>query len=552
MCGIVASVNCHEWVLKNNLNHRGPDQKFNFKYKNLDVDFYRLSIIGTESDGVQPFTGTKNKFKVWCNGEIFNYKELAQLYSIKLKTSCDIEVIPHLIEKIGISKTLSEIRGFFSMIILDCENDLLYLSIDHFGIKPLYYSLEENKLTISSELRLFKKNNINKLAVKQYFETLSCIAPQTLLNNVYSLEPAQIIKFDISNKINKINKKFYWDIDIDKIGQNSISKEEIKNNLFQAFKRNSLSDYPVSNLLSGGIDSSLIALYNQDGIETNLFFNYADVKKSNYEVKNIDILKSSLKIKTIDLNFNFLDELDNYIDSADEITYDFAGFTYHLLMKEVKKLGYRVVLNGTGGDELFFGYNRYNNINYFKNLAGFIKNKRPLTNSFDFLKKGFWNKYDETKFELDMHSISEFPSQKEYLRYIDFKFYLPNTLLKYVDRISSFHSIESRSPYLDVDLVESVFYSNKLKHKVGEKSFLTDLINKKNSKLSFGNKEGLGMPIDKFINIKILTSKIIPFILTSKMNNQLDFSFVLRYNLDNRIYKWRIMAIYNLCKWYEN
>ena len=321
-----------------------------------------------------------------------------------------------------------------------------------------------------------------------------------MLNNVYSLEPAQIIKFDISNKINKVYKKFYWDIDIDKIRNNSISKEE--NNLFQAFKRNTLSDFPVSNLLSGGIDSSLIALYNQDGIETNLFFNYADVKKSNYENNNINILKSSLNIKSIDLNFNFLDELDNYIDSSDEITYDFAGFTYHLLMKEVKKLGYRVVLNGTGGDELFFGYNRYSNINYFKNLAGFIKNKQPLTNSYDFLKKGFWNKYDETKFILDMPNISEFPSQKEYLRYIDFKFYLPNTLLKYVDRISSFHSIESRSPYLDVDLVESVFYSNKLKQIVGEKSFLKDLINKKKSKLSFGNKEGLGMPVDKFINHK--------------------------------------------------
>jgi len=552
MCGIVASVNCNEWVLKNNLHHRGPDQKFNFKFKNLVVDFYRLSIIGSESDGVQPFIGTKNKFKVWCNGEIFNYKELAKLYSIKLKTSCDIEVIPLLIEKIGISKTLRKIRGFFSMIILDCENELLYLSIDHFGIKPLYYSLEENKLMISSELRLFKKNNINKLAIKQYFETLSSIAPQTLLDNVYSLEPAQIVKFDISDRINKTNKKFYWQIDNDKIGKNSISKEEIKNNLFQAFKRNSISDYPVSNLLSGGIDSSLIALYNQDGIETNLFFNYADVKKNNYENNNIDILKLSLKIKSIDLNFNFLDELDNYIDSADEITYDFAGFTYHLLMKEVKNLGYRVVLNGTGGDELFFGYNRYKKINYLKNLAGFIKNKRPLYNSYDFLKKGFWNKYDDTKLELDMPSINKFPSQKEYLRYIDFKFYLPNTLLKYVDRISSFHSIESRAPYLDVDLVESVFYSNNLEQKVGEKVFLTDLIDKKMSGLFFGKKEGLGMPIDKYVNIKVLTSKIIPFILTSKMNNHLNFSFILSYNLENRINKWRIMAIYNLCKWYEN
>ena len=105
---------------------------------------------------------------------------------------------------------------------------------------------------------------------------------------------------------------------------------------------------------------------------------------------------------------------------------------------------------------------------------------------------------------------------------------------------------------MDVDLVESVFYSNKLKQIVGEKSFLKDLINKKKSKLSFGNKEGLGMPVDKFINIKILTSKIIPFILVSKMNSQLDFSYILGFNLENRIYKWRIMAIYNLCKWYEN
>ena len=185
-------------------------------------------------------------------------------------------------------------------------------------------------------------------------------------------------------------------------------------------------------------------------------------------------------------------------------------------------------------------------------MAGFIKNKRPLYNSYDFLKKGFWNKYDDTKLELDMPSINKFPSQKEYLRYIDFKFYLPNTLLKYVDRISSFHSIESRAPYLDVDLVESVFYSNNLEQKVGEKVFLTDLIDKKMSGLFFGKKEGLGMPIDKYVNIKVLTSKIIPFILTSKMNNHLNFSFILSYNLENRINKWRIMAIYNLCKWYEN
>ncbi|MDA7805103.1 asparagine synthetase B [Schleiferiaceae bacterium] len=280
MCGILASVNCEDWVSENSLSHRGPDQKFSLRLKNVAVDFYRLAIIGDLNDGEQPFVGRTSRYMVWCNGEIFNYKDLAESYSIDLKTGCDIEVVPILIEILGIKEALSKLRGFFSMIIWDCDLDQLYLSIDHFGIKPLYYCLAGNKLTISSELRAFKKHKINDLAVKQYFETLSSIAPQTLIANVYALEPGQVIKFDISDNANKINSENYWKIDLERIGSENISEEKISNNLHQAFGRNSISDYPVSNLLSGGIDSSVIALYNQEGIETNIFFNYGVIKRA--------------------------------------------------------------------------------------------------------------------------------------------------------------------------------------------------------------------------------------------------------------------------------
>ena len=260
MCGILASVNSTEWIENKNLYHRGPDRCFKFNDKSLKVHFYRLAIIGNDHDGSQPFSDLSKRFNVWCNGEIFNYKELSLKYKIVLKTTCDIEVIPKLISKIGIKKTLSQIRGFFSMIIYDKNKKEIYLSVDHFGIKPLYYSLQNNKLLISSELRSFEKSKLNFLAIKQYFETLSSISSNTFLDNVFSLEPSQIIKFDISNNIKKVNSSNYWNLEIDKIEKFPINKDEINYKITQAFQRNSISDFPVSNLLSGGIDSTIIAL----------------------------------------------------------------------------------------------------------------------------------------------------------------------------------------------------------------------------------------------------------------------------------------------------
>ena len=140
------------------------------------------------------------------------------------------------------------------------------------------------------------------------------------------------------------------------------------------------------------------------------------------------------------------------------------------------------------------------------------------------------------------------------MRFIDFSYYLNNTLLKYTDRISSFFQIESRVPFLDVDFVESVFYSKNLSRKIKSKFDLKKMMKKFKiyNELSFQKKEGLGLPIEKIISSKDLKNIILPRIIQSDIyNSYLKTIDILNFNFKNRIHIWRIMAIYSLVVWYE-
>ena len=550
MCGFVGHLgDVNNSYIDNIIQHRGPDSQYLYECDNIKVNFFRLAINGSEKDGRQPFVSNSNRYSVWCNGEIFNYKILAKKYSIKGVNSCDISVLPNLFEEIGISKALSEIRGFFSMIIYDSFKKKIFLTVDHFGIKPLYYKATGNSFTFSSELRYFEKKDVSKVGIKNYFEVGSALYPNSLIKNVQSVIPGELIEVEIEN-FDKIIKEKYWDINLSLIGSKHIDLETIHENLDKALERNSLSDYPIINLLSGGVDSTYLATHGK-GISNNIFFDFGKIK-DNHERNNISILKNKIEIETVNIDYDFLSEFDEYILSSDEPVYDFAGFVYNILMKNIKSKGSRVVWNGTGGDELLFGYKRYNNLPSWKNFLGSLKNKQPLTNSYDFLKKGFCNKFDNEIFNIDNLKKSSFSNQKEYFRYVDFKYYLPNNLLRYTDRISSFHNIESRVPFLDVDLVESIFYSNSIDKTVGEKSLLVNRILKKHPELNFEFKEGLGLPIDKIISKEDLYKKIIPFVLNSNLLiNYPELEKFIFKNFKKRTNIWNIMGLYAICKWYE-
>ena len=148
-------------------------------------------------------------------------------------------------------------------------------------------------------------------------------------------------------------------------------------------------------------------------------------------------------------------------------------------------------------------------------------------------------------------SSNKFDKQSDYFRYLDFTYYLPSILLKYTDRISSYFGIESRVPFLDVDLVEYIFYSGLKPKKIGYKDQLIRLIDKKINSLDFEFKEGLGLPVDKLITDLDLSSIILPKILSSKIIDDIPIDSLLTKKIDSRIIKWRLMAVYSLVIWHE-
>jgi asparagine synthase (glutamine-hydrolysing) len=311
-----------------------------------------------------------------------------------------------------------------------------------------------------------------------------------------------------------------------------------------------MSDFPIANLLSGGVDSTAIAL-GMKGIRENIFFDFGTIKPDNKEKINIDKLKKELNISEIVIEPLSMDDIDEYVKASDEIVGDFAGLIYHRLMKEVNNKNYRVVLNGTGGDELFFGYRRYAKIGWFKNALGLVVNKSPNYRPYDFLKKGFWNNCGiSSSCDLDINK-DNFPTASEYYRFIDFQNYLPYTLLRYTDRISSYHQIEARTPFLDVDLVNFVFQKMEFSGEIGVKRPLRRFISSRFSDLAFNFKEGLGLPIEKIVSNDDLRNIIIPRILTSKIYEELEELSLDKFKINSRIGKWRTMSLYLLVLWHE-
>lgn len=526
MCGITGLFNFQineeidiEYYVKKVLEerllfHRGPDDSGYWfdSNKKILLMHNRLSIQDLSGNAKQPMESSNFRYVISYNGEIYNKNFLAQKINIVSSSSIfksDTKLLLESIVQKGIFWTINNIVGMFSFAIWDKKEKKLYLSVDRFSEKPLYYSFKEGQLFFSSELKVFEQINwlknllIDKYARNAYFLLGYIPAPLTIWKNIRKLKPGTILIFDQNNNIfeelNYVvnNKDFVNNDSISQIKKENL-KTSIKNALEVSIERHLICDVPSGVFLSGGTDSSLITAlaskFTNNHIKT---FSVGFNNKKYDESKYAKIISDYFSTEHTNIKFDesaFFENLKQLPFIFDEPFGDPAAIpTIELAKYASKKV--KVILGGDGADEIFGGYGRYFSkkkqivfnlfqaLNYkslkkFKKLFSFETKNYSSSNIYKLreiifnnspllactLLNSYWFKNMDEEFENFLLSlltnIKKASNEKEnYLFYsmeIDKSLYLPSDLLTKLDRSCMAFGLESRSPYLDKDLVNLI------------------------------------------------------------------------------------------------
>ena len=513
------------------LNHRGPDSINYQNFNDLYIGHTRLSIIDLSDNGSQPMTSNCNKYILSFNGEIYNFKEIKKdlvLKGYNFNSNTDSEVILNGFIEYK-NKIFKKLNGIFSIIIYDKVSDIITISRDSFGVKPLYYFIRENEILLSSEIRVFNKYSEEDPISKILFLSHGYLpTPNTTLKNVFSLKPGHYAK--ISNF--KITFFKFFDIkSLFQTSKNSILNDKI---VYSAVKNQLISDAKIGCFLSGGLDSSVLAYcaskYIED-IETYSinFRNSEDEKK--FQRALIDKFSLSNKEKTVDYS-DFKIHINKFLNHMDMPTVD--GFNTYLVSKLAKENGSKVAFSGIGSDEIFFGYPSYRKLGLLRFIKVFSKILpfRFLPSKYkklDYLKlnsdygvymskRAIFSIYEISKIlEIDKEKIiktlneySLFANSNlsnftliEKIAYYEITKYMEGQLLKDADVFGMANSIEIRVPFLDINLVEAVLKIQsdlKLKSKYN-KGLLINLFEGIIPKMIYQReKKGFELPYDDWIN----------------------------------------------------
>ena len=388
MCGISGIVNFYKKVdldlvkkMNDIIGYRGPNQKNVWSNSFCAAGNVRLSIIDLSSKSNQPFVSYDKKIKITYNGEIYNFKEIKEAYftNVEFKSLGDGEVLLYLYQKYGI-EFLKKIKGMFSIFISDEGKNKVYLIRDRFGIKPLYFSYNTTlkELTFCSEIPgIFINKNIKK--EQNFFETYRYLAlgltnatNETWFKNVYQVKPSTYLEFS-KNGLNNIQYyKLEDNIDEEKKGNenlffNYISK--INEKIDNSFSQHTIYDVKGGIHQSGGTDSSLlVALAKKQGKNFDTFtFDFEHEQFS--ERESAASLATNYKLKNYSVKL--LDsELIDYLNKVVEIQYEpFSSLRVvsHHHLYEVFKDRCKVILDGSGGDEIFAGY-RYHTVAWYLDM----------------------------------------------------------------------------------------------------------------------------------------------------------------------------------------
>ncbi len=547
MCGIVGTVNKpFDKSLLELISHRGPDDSDIVNVKSgsseIHLGHVRLSIQDLSVAGHQPMSSVCGKFVIIFNGEIYNHLDLREkLSSIEWRGHSDTETIVNYMARYGI-ESVKDFNGIFGFALFDVVNEKLYIVRDRYGVKPIYFYQNSNELIFSSEIRPIKKltdSHVDKGNLATLLKLRYNPAPTTLYGDIQKLRAGHILEYDIQTHSSNI-ASFIDPL----VLANNISFDEALQKygkLFeQAIKRQLLADVEVGVLLSGGIDSALVAYYAQKYSDKPIKTFTIGFSEDDDSDETLDAAETARILGTEHYEIKINDEqFESVFRKCIEIVEEPLGTTSIIPMYYLNELvanhGITVVLTGQGADEPLGGYTRYRGeamygkvppvlLNLFKPFSGLIKNEsiyrainslgeKNTIKRWGLIYALFSDKEIKKLIKIDESKSSELieyfyklldgkgKDSTNAMMANDMRMNLCDDLLLYTDKISMNFSIEARVPMLDndlVDFVESLPLGYKISGKDGKyihKKFAERVLPKE---IIYRKKKGFKSPTEKW------------------------------------------------------
>jgi asparagine synthase (glutamine-hydrolysing) len=362
MCGIVGAIDTVEGrararviLLNQAQRHRGPDHSVITSVGAFTLGNTRLAIQDPGPSGNQPFVSSDGRYRCVFNGEIYNYRRLAENYQLPLRTSCDGEVVPHLWAKLGLA-ALTELRGMFAIAMVDSLEERLYLARDPFGIKPLYWrALPDGAVVFASEVRPLTRVtggvHLSGPAIARYLRLGAIAADQSPFDEINALPPNSVACFG------RDGRPTVAAIRPEGPMATSCVQDDLGTALAESVDLHLSADVPTALLLSAGTDSATIAAIGQ---RLGRSLHCLTVATQDGEDE------SDQAAQTARHYGHRFERIPAVLEASDVAKFFAAmqrpsidGLNTYLVSKAVHDAGFKVALSGLGGDEAVGGYSHF-------------------------------------------------------------------------------------------------------------------------------------------------------------------------------------------------
>jgi asparagine synthase (glutamine-hydrolysing) len=478
--------------------HGGPDDEGIYLNKelNLCLGNRRLAIQDLTSAGHQPMSADNENLWITYNGEVYNFKELrAELNSLGANfiSDTDTEVILKAYSQWG-SASFSKLKGMFAFALTDLKINQTFLVRDPSGIKPLYYTLQNNSLVFSSEVKAFKVAGIPLREDQNWKIWLLSLGhipePYTTFQNVLSLPKGHYLSYDHTSASGSIAEYFTYSYS-SCISDAETASTRVREAIKHSVQQHLVADAQIGVFLSGGMDSSIITLLADEIQHEKLNTVSIDLQETDYSEKKYQQLisaQTSGRHREFRVNYTeFKKHFDTVLSAMDQPSTD--GINSWFVSKGAKENGLKAVLSGLGADEIFGGYpsfQRTGTVSALKMLPKsflqaaekqpYQKGKRLYYLSYEnplgeyLFSRGFFTPQliagilDAEVSEIDQ-LLRNYPGNAQFsslsdgnrASWLETNLYMQNQLLKDVDYMSMSHGIEVRIPFLDQDLMQLAF-----------------------------------------------------------------------------------------------